>query len=100
MTSHKAHDTDHKAKAHVDEQHIPQGQHPQAQQQRAARLASDPLLKTDAAFLSVLRHYNVPGEVDADDRFVDIRAQLAWDAFRVGREGIPLDQLPGKSQAQ
>lgn len=97
MTSHKSSEMQSKA---ASEQHIPQGQHPQAQQQRAARLASEPLLKTDAAFLSVLRHYNVPGEVDADDRFVDIRAQLAWDAFRVGREGIPLDQLPGKSQAQ
>lgn len=56
------------------------------------------LQKTDAAFLSVLRAYSVPGEVDADDRFADPRAQIAWDAFRVGREDVPLEQLPGKSQ--
>ncbi len=95
MTTHKT--SESKA---ASEQHIPPAQHPQAQQQRAGRLASEPLLKTDAAFLSVLRHYSIPAEVADDNRFVDIRANLAWDAFRVGREGIPLEQLPGKSQAQ
>jgi len=84
----------------VEPRHIPPGQGPQEQQQRAANRASSPLDKHDAAFLSVLRHYSVPGDVDAEDKFSDVRAQIAWDAYRVGREGIALDQLPGKTQGQ
>ena len=90
--------TQHSKNHPSEQQHIPPGQNPQAQQNRAAERVSQPLRKTDAGFLSVLRHYSVPAGVDADDRFEDDRAKIAWDAFRVGSEGVPLEQLPGKSR--
>lgn len=94
----KASTPPHQEPTRAEPQHIPPGQHPQAQQRAANR--SDPVAKTDATFLSVLRHYGLPGEVDADDRFVEERARLAWDAFRVGRDGIAIEQLPGKSMTR